>query len=119
MGRDRRLRARFPITVWNQHDRVLQIIPRTNNAIESWHHAFNHTVSVAHHTLQKLVIKLRAEAHAVEMCLCQERAGIAQSQQRKVYARAADSIRTLVSDFSQSDRMDYIHNGASVLHLGR
>jgi len=28
---------RFPISSWNLHQRVLLKLPRTNNAIESWH----------------------------------------------------------------------------------
>ena len=32
--------ARFPMATWNVHDRVLDSLPRTNNSVEGWHHAF-------------------------------------------------------------------------------
>ena len=32
--------ARFPMSMWNMHDRVLDNLPRTNNSVEGWHHAF-------------------------------------------------------------------------------
>lgn len=29
----------FPIDTWNLFDRVINMLPRTNNALESWHSA--------------------------------------------------------------------------------
>ena len=39
----------FPIEMWNQHNEVIQGIPRTNNAVEAWHRSYNATVGC--HTL--------------------------------------------------------------------
>ena len=32
-----RVEPRFPICIWNLHDRVKKNLPRTNNNVESWH----------------------------------------------------------------------------------
>ena len=49
-GGGRRNRA-FPIDVWSIHDRITEGLPRTNNSVEGWHHAFQRTVGINHPTI--------------------------------------------------------------------
>ena len=41
MARNRRRSPRFSIPMWNCFSRVDLNLPRTNNDIEGWHHAFH------------------------------------------------------------------------------
>ena len=51
----------FPIDMWNVHSRVRNNTPRTNNAQEGFHSAFNGTLPVAGHTIWHLIRALRKE----------------------------------------------------------
>ena len=47
--------------MWNVHSRVQNNTPRTNNAQEGFHSAFNRTLPVAGHTIWHLIRALRKE----------------------------------------------------------
>lgn len=51
---------RYPISSWNLHYRVLNKLPRTNNAIESWHSRLKAEVK-KEMTLNKLINLMRDE----------------------------------------------------------
>jgi len=57
----RRRAATFPIRVWIMFDAVIQRFPRTNNAVEGWHRAFNSALKANHLTVWKLKNMLRQE----------------------------------------------------------
>ena len=39
-SRTERVEPRFPIKIWNLHERVKKGLPTTNNGVEVWHNAF-------------------------------------------------------------------------------
>ena len=45
----------FAIKMWPMHQRAELGLPRTNNAVEGWHWAFQHTVGYTHTTVYKLI----------------------------------------------------------------
>lgn len=49
--RNRRKKPLFPIEMWNCYDNVINDQPRTNNAVEGWHHAFNASLGCHHTTI--------------------------------------------------------------------
>ena len=46
-----RKKPEFPLELWNVYDRVCADLPRSNNSIEDWHHAFADRVAIAHPTI--------------------------------------------------------------------
>ena len=61
----------FPINVWSIHDRVTEGLPRTNNSVEGWHHAFQRTVGLNHPTIYKLVEAMQLEQTHTEDIITQ------------------------------------------------
>ncbi len=55
MRRGRFRRPRFPYAMWGVHDRVIDDLPRTNNAVEGWHNRFNQHVGYHHADIWKLI----------------------------------------------------------------
>ncbi|KAF0733293.1 Uncharacterized protein FWK35_00025206 [Aphis craccivora] len=47
----RRRAPTFPIKIWNMFDAVMQGSPRTNNAVDGWHRAFNSALGANHVTV--------------------------------------------------------------------
>ena len=45
---------KFCLQLWNMYERVMQDLPRSNNSVEGWHHAFNNRVSTRHPSTVKL-----------------------------------------------------------------
>ena len=45
----------FEVKVCNMYDRVLANLPRTNNSVEGWHHAFDNTMRCHHPDVYALI----------------------------------------------------------------
>src|SRR5277367_4149425 len=71
-GRQRRNRRReptFPIELWSMHDRLSHGLPRTNNSVEGWHHAFQNSIDCDHPSVYKLIENFKKEQDHVEILL--------------------------------------------------
>ena len=79
--RGRRSDARFPISLWNQYERVIQNLPRSNNSLEGWHQAFNSMVNISNPTVIRLARKLQQKQHNSNIRRLQQMSG--QPQPRK------------------------------------
>jgi len=120
MGRVRRGRRgqpRFPIRLWNQYERVVNDLPRTNNATEGWHNAFNSMVSVAHPTAGRLARKLQQEQHSSAIKRNQLQTGQAHPKKSKTYQRVDAAIKTIVAQYSSEDQLTYLRNIARVVNI--
>lgn len=61
LANNRRRLARFPIESWNAFSRLEQNVPRTNNAAEGWHFAFQNSISSSHPNMWVFIEALRSE----------------------------------------------------------
>jgi len=52
---NRRHSPQFNFCIWNCYDSVLNHQPRTNNAVEGWHHAFNSGLAANHVTIWRFI----------------------------------------------------------------
>ena len=59
---------RFPMDTWNLYERVLQILPKTNNTVESWHSVLSKDEK-SHLTCNKLIEKLHKKQSYTENIL--------------------------------------------------
>ena len=74
--RGRRRRPIFDVDVWSVYTRVQDNLPRTNNSLEGWHHAFKRRLNITHPTVLKLLKVIRNEQAANEILKEQASMGI-------------------------------------------
>ena len=67
--RGRRRRPKFEAELWSVHERTLNDLPRTNNALEGWHNGFKKRMVITHPTENKLINKIRSEQASTEMAI--------------------------------------------------
>jgi len=65
IGRPNRRNGRrppmFSVNMWNCYESVIQDLPRTNNSVEGWHHAFNAALGANHVSIWKFIRFLKHE----------------------------------------------------------
>ena len=106
--RGRRGQPRYALSLWNQYLRVQNSLPRSNNAVEAWHNAFNGSVSIAHPSVVRLARKLQQEQHATAILRVQRAAGQPIAKKRKTYQRVDDALHTMVVGYDAGDVISYV-----------
>jgi hypothetical protein len=107
----RNLRAppRFCVECWNVRDRVENGLPRTNNSVEGWHHAFQHTVDCNHPNLYKLVEHFKQEQDHVEQQIERYNAGVRQAEASKTkYVQLNRRLCALIPTYGQKPLLDFL-----------
>ena len=108
--RGRFRRPLFPYGMWGVHDRVIDDLPRTNNAVEGWHNRFNRHVGSHHADIWKIidVIKKEEDVSRVELVHIQQ--GRNNGNPNPVYVRVSDRIEVVVGTFANVAPLDYLRN---------
>ena len=75
--------------------RVEHDLPRTNNAVESWHRSFQFSIQCVHPTVWRLLGNLKKEHGLQETVLAQTMAGLDPMRRNKQYARINKAIAAL------------------------
>jgi hypothetical protein len=112
-----RKKPKFPIELWNVHDRVSSNLPRSNNSIEGWHNAFARRVSIVHPTINKLTDKIRREQSKFEVDIAQIRQGQEPKPKKAIYRRLDERITRLVGDYGNVDLVEYLKGLAAKVSL--
>jgi hypothetical protein len=107
--RRRRLAPRYAITLWNMHDRVQFKLPRTNNAVEGWHRAFQTSVGACHPSIFNLIEKLHLEQASTERILARITAGEVFPLFSNVkYKKINDKIENIINDYLYRTKIDFL-----------
>ena len=101
MQRGRRRRPVFDISLWSCYYRVVEDLPKTNNSLEGWHHAFNRRVNVHHPNISKLIQKLRIEQSSTKLIIEQAISGADISRGNKKYYRLKERLKKLVVNYDK------------------
>jgi hypothetical protein len=115
--RGRRAAPRFPIPLWNQYHRVFDDLPRSNNTLEGWHQAFNHSVGIAHPSTARLAQKLQKEQHLHAVKNRQYEMGLPPPKKRKKYQQINEALRTMVADFANRDIVQFLFDVGRVVNI--
>ncbi|CAF3105054.1 unnamed protein product [Rotaria sp. Silwood2] len=70
-----RSKPKYSLLLWIIYERVTQDLPRSNKAVEGWHHAFNSGVSIKHPSITKLAKCILREQSRFEIDIEKLRAG--------------------------------------------
>ena len=112
-----RKKTEFPLELWNVYDRVCADLPRSNNSIEGWHHAFADRVAIAHPTITKLADKIRREQSKFEVEIAQIRQGHEPKPKKALYRKLDERFKRLVDDYANVGLGEYLKGIASNITL--
>lgn len=115
--RGRRRGAVFLPQMWNQYDRVINNLPRTNNATEGWHRAFQCNVGSHHPTIWAFIAVLQREESKQRVSVQQAIAGQPPTKKRKRYEAVDKRIRNIVGDYNNREFVDYLRGIAQNIEI--
>jgi hypothetical protein len=107
--RRRRFPPRFAMTIWNMHDRFQFKLPRTNNAVEGWHRAFQTSVGASHPSIFNLIEKLQIEQSSTERILAKILSGVTFPLFSNIkYKKINDKIENIINDYDYRTKIDFL-----------
>ena len=106
--RGRRLRPRFAHDMWNVHGRVENDLPRTNNHLEGWHNRFNAFLSTRHADIWKFIQALKQDSALHDHTRAQVLIGANPPRQRLAYRRINERLQTLVENYNNNDKLNFL-----------
>ena len=106
--RGRYRRPRFPYAWWGVYDRVMNDLPRTNNAVEGWHNKFNQHVGCHHANIWKIIDIIQKEEDLSEVELTHIRQGRPAVDPNPVYVRVNENVSNVVTDYANRAPLDYL-----------
>ncbi|CAF4539087.1 unnamed protein product, partial [Rotaria sp. Silwood2] len=114
----KRGQPKFSLQLWNMYERVIHDLPRSNNSIEGWHHAFNNRVSIKHPSIVKLTKCILREQSRFEVDIERLRAGAPPQKKRKLYADLDARLKTVTLSYNIHNIDDYLNRIAMNLKIG-
>ena len=99
---------RFPYALWGVYDRVLNSLPRTNNAVEGWHNRSNRHVGCHHADIWKLIDVLKKEEDLSRVDLVHIQQGRNVADPNPVYIRVNARVTTVVASYANRAPLDYL-----------
>ena len=115
---NRRGKPIFSLQLWNIYERVIQDLPRSNNHIEGWHHAFNNRVSIKHPSITKLAKCILREQSRFEIDIERLRAGEEPRKKKKVYANLDARLKRIALSYNVNNIEEYLTRIAMNLKIG-
>ena len=117
MGRRRRRPPLFPREMWNMEQRTREGIPRTNNAVEAWHRAFQSSIQCAHPTLWRFIQSLIQEQGYQESLLAQAIAGGIPIPRKQKYEAINRRLQRLIGRRQDVPMLHFLRGCAHNLEL--
>jgi hypothetical protein len=100
---------RFSPEMWNCKEVTENLLPRTNNSVESWHNALQSTLGCHHPTIFKLLDGLLKEQVRVNALFVKLQAGDqVPLYSRREYQLANQRLLNIIDKYDQRDEQDYL-----------
>ena len=107
----------YPPILWSVNPRVELGIPRTQNAVESWHRRLNILVGGAHIGIFKLIKELQKEQHQVEAQIESIVRGEPAKKQKAAEKCREERIMSIFREKSSYDTSNFFRGIAHNLHF--
>lgn len=120
IGRTRRRNRRaprFPVSMWNMYDRVVEDLPRTNNSLEGWHNHMQANITSFHPNIWKFLEVLKREQALTSVTINQVLAGHPAPPTRKRYQDLTGRIANIVQDYENRHVLDFLRGIAHNLQF--
>ncbi|CAF2879240.1 unnamed protein product [Rotaria sp. Silwood2] len=104
----RRSKPKFSLQLWSIYEQVIQDLPRSNNVVDGWHHAFNSRVSIKHPSITKLVKCILREQSKFQINIERLRAGEQPKKKRKVYANLDARLERITLSYDVNNIEEYL-----------
>jgi hypothetical protein len=114
---NQRSKPRFSLHLWNTYERVVKDLPRSNNAVEGWHNAFNNRVSVKHPSITKLAKCIIREQSRFETDIERLRTGEQPRKKKKVYADLDARLKRIAMSYNVDNIEEYLYRIAVNLKI--
>ena len=105
--RQRRETPQFPIELWNVRERVLNDLPRSNNAVEGFHNALQSSITSTHPNFWKLCNSLKKEEGLCQTKMAHIRRGDSKSK-KKTYQVIDARLKNLVENYEHENCLDFL-----------
>ncbi|XP_034937010.1 uncharacterized protein [Chelonus insularis] len=109
--------AMFNSELWSVYDAVKANCPRTNNAVEGWHHSFNNRAQSAHLYFWKFINLLKEEQSNTEIVIEQLSSGAEPVMKRKKYRDYDCRVFNVVAEYNSENICRYLKCIANNLKL--
>ena len=94
----------FPHEQWSVHDRVINGLPRTTNAVEVWQLSFKQSVGQCHATIWKFIDCLKREHASMHLKIAHDVAGVPAPPQKRRYRDLNARILAVTRDYANRNR---------------
>ena len=86
----------FPIELWNQYERTMSDMPRTNNSIEAWHNRMQSLVGAYFPHVFRFIDSIKKEQSLNKNTITQILSGHPPPPKRRKHVKLDDRIKTVV-----------------------
>ena len=94
--------------LWNVYERVIQGLPRTNNAVEGWHRAFNNRSSIKHPSITRLAKCILREQARFEIDIERLRTDEQPKKKKKIYENLDARLKRFVLSYDVNNIEEYL-----------
>ena len=103
-----RRRPRFPLELWNVHNRVEEEIPKTNNHVETYHRHLQAAILSFHPNIWTFPKVLKKEEALKRLEMIQMEAGEAAPPQKIRYRECSSRIQAIVKDYDNRNTLSFL-----------
>ena len=100
-------RPLFRHSSWNVYDRVMNDLPRTINAVEGWHNAFQRSVGKCHANIWTFISCLQKEHSTMHLRIAQNLAVVPATPSERAYRQLNQQTKVIVQDYPNRNIINY------------
>ena len=102
--RNKRTTPEFKIEHWNVNERIMRGLPRSNNMLEGYHHAFHTLSGCSHPSIWKLIDTMKRYEVIASKKIKDSKQGH-ESEQKKKYQRLTKQIEMVLSKYDSTKKL--------------